>query len=94
MSISLLKEACKAEKCEFIKILVKNGCRLNFESKNDKVNDLYMMRLMVKKDYILSCYQAAGNYNQSLRPCNSCRFNSKVLGSSEIDLKMAFNALS
>ena len=70
MPISLLKEACKAEKSEFVKILVKNGSRLVFEGKNDKVNDLYILKLMVKKDYILSCYQVAGNLNQSLEQCN------------------------
>ena len=70
MLISLLKEACKAEKSEFVKILVKNGSRLVFEGKNDKVNDLYILKLMVKKDYILSCYQVAGNLNQSLEECN------------------------
>ena len=70
MPISLLKEACKAEKSEFVKILVKNGSRLVFEGKNDKVNDLYILKLMVKKDYILSCYQVAGNINQSLEQCN------------------------
>ena len=70
MLISLLKEACKAEKSEFVKILVKNGSRLVFEGKNDKVNDLYILKLMVKKDYILSCYQVAGNLNQSLEQCN------------------------
>ena len=59
ISNSLLKEACKAEKSEFVKILVKNGSRLVFEGKNDKVNDLYILKLMVKKDYILSCYQGA-----------------------------------
>ena len=70
MPISLLKEACKAEKSEFIKILVKNGSRLVFEGKNDKVNDLYILKLMVKRDYILSCYEVAGNLNQSLEKCN------------------------
>ena len=70
ISISLLKEACKAEKSEFVKILVKNGSRLVFEGENDKVNDLYILKLMVKKDYILSCYQVAGNLNQSLEQCN------------------------
>ena len=47
ISISLLKEACKAEKSEFVKILVKNGSRLVFEGNNDKVNDLYILKLMV-----------------------------------------------
>ena len=70
LSNSLLKEACKAEKSEFVKILVKNGSRLVFEGKNDKVNDLYILKLMIKKDYILSCYQVAGNLNQSLEQCN------------------------
>ena len=55
----------------FVKVLVKNGCRLVIaQGHGDKVHDLHVMKLMVKKEYIFSCYEAAVNMNQVLHKLN------------------------
>ena len=63
----LLKEACKCENHQFIKILVKNDCRLTLEENNkDKIDDLYVMKMMVNKEYIFNCFQAATDQMKTL----------------------------
>ena len=50
---------------------MKNGCRLVIaQGHGDKVHDLHVMKLMVKKEYIFSCYEAAVNMNQVLHKLN------------------------
>ena len=76
----------------YLQVLVKNGCRLmitqGYGQRNhpkylkqfgygDKVHDLHVMKLMVKKEYIFSCYEAAVNMNQHVQGCH-CHGQSKV----------------
>ena len=74
----VLQKACREENYDFIKTLVKNGCRLRTTQKKkdldqdnwsrycrslpskqeDEVKDLRILKLMAKKSYIFSCYEA------------------------------------
>ena len=53
---------------------MKNGCRLIItEGYGDKVHDLHVMKLMVKKEYIFSCYESAVIVNQKVQRSDSFR---------------------
>ena len=59
---------------------MKNGCRLVIaQGHGDKVHDLHVMKLMVKKEYIFSCYEAAVNMNQVLHKLNMATHHSILI---------------
>ena len=59
---------------------MKNGCRLMIKQEHgqhkhclgsgDKVHDLHVMKLMVKKEYIFSCYETAVKMNSFIQDFN------------------------